>query len=164
MRRVLTPNEAALWRRVSETARPLQGKTTPELPAPSETPKRDMTVKAAPRLTHLPRALPKASPPPADRGEEKRVRRGKLDIDARLDLHGLTQDRARVALLEFIVTERAGGARVVLAITGKSGVLRVRLGDWLAAPDFRVHLAGYAEAHRRHGGEGARYVFLKRRS
>lgn len=164
MRRVLTPNEAALWRRVAETARPLAGKTVPELPAPSETPNRDKPVKAAPRLAHLPRALPKAPPAPADRGEERRVRRGKLDIDARLDLHGFTQDRARAELLDFIVTERSQGARVVLAITGKSGVLRVRLGDWLAAPDFRVHLAGYAEAHRRHGGEGAWYVFLKRRS
>jgi DNA-nicking Smr family endonuclease len=162
MRRVLTPNEAALWRRVAETARPLPGKTPPELPATSETPKRDKPTASPPRHAHSPRTLPKPPPAPADRGEEKRVRRGKLDIDARLDLHGFTQDRARAALLDFIISERSQGARVVLAITGKSGVLRVRLGDWLAAPDFRIHLAGYAEAHRRHGGEGAWYVFLKR--
>lgn len=162
MRRVLTPNEAALWRRVAQSARPLAGKAVPEAPAPSEPPKWEKPAAPPPRHAHLPRALAKAPPSPADRGEEKRVRRGKLDIDARLDLHGYTQDRARAALLDFIISERSGGARVVLAITGKSGVLRVRLGDWLAAPDFRVHLAGYAEAHRRHGGEGAWYVFLKR--
>jgi DNA-nicking Smr family endonuclease len=162
MRRVLTPNEAALWRRVAQSAKPLPGKAVPEALAPSETPKREKPAAPPPRHAHVPRALPKASPSPADRGEEKRVRRGKLEIDARLDLHGYTQDRARAALLDFIISERSGGARVVLAITGKSGVLRVRLGDWLAAPDFRVHLAGYAEAHRRHGGEGAWYVFLKR--
>lgn len=160
MRRVLTPNEAALWRRVAQTARPLPGKSAPELPATSETPKRDKPLAPPTRHPHLPRDLPKA--PLADRGEERRIKRGKLDIDARLDLHGYTQDRARAALLDFIVSERSAGARVVLAITGKSGVLRVRLGDWLAAPDFRIHLAGYAEAHRRHGGEGAWYVFLKR--
>lgn len=162
MRRALTPNEAALWRRVAQTARPLPGKAAPEIPPQSEAPKRDKPAPAPPRYAHPPRASAKAPPAPVDRGPEKRVRRGKLDIDARLDLHGFTQDRARAALLDFIISQRSAGARVVLAITGKSGVLRVRLSDWLGAPEFRVHLAGYAEAHRRHGGEGAWYVFLKR--
>lgn len=159
MRRALTPAESALWRRVCESTRPLPGNTLPPAvdapPAPKPVPRTQPTQ----RIAHPPHAKPGAL---ADRGGEKRPRRGNLDIDAVFDLHGYTQDRARAALAGFLDRSRANDARVVLVITGKSGVLRQRLPDWLAAPDLRSTLTGFAQAHRRHGGEGAWYVFLKR--
>lgn len=109
---------------------------------------------------------------------EKRVRRGRLDVEASLDLHGLTQDAAKHLLLRFIADSRAEGLRHVLVITGKGaslrelahpewnreapGVLKRRLPDWLSEPAFRGHVVAYAPAHRRHGGGGAFYLTLKR--
>jgi DNA-nicking Smr family endonuclease len=89
-------------------------------------------------------------------------------IDLVLDLHGLDQDRARSALLRFLVHAQAQGERAVLVITGKGsrgdGVLRRQTPDWLAEPSLRPVVAGWSHAHRRHGGEGAIYVALKRLS
>jgi DNA-nicking Smr family endonuclease len=85
----------------------------------------------------------------------------------RLDLHGLDQERARRAMLDFLVRAHAEGERAVLVITGKGslgdGVLRRRVPDWLAEPSLREVVAGVSLADRRHGGEGALYVALKRR-
>ncbi len=116
--------------------------------------------------------LPPAAPqrprrpgPPEDLSGQRRVRRGQSEIDARLDLHGHTQDTAHRELVSFILREHAAGSRCILVITGKgrlgSGVLRSRLFDWIADPDLRTMIAGYARAHPRHGGEGAVYLFLK---
>jgi DNA-nicking Smr family endonuclease len=93
------------------------------------------------------------------------VRRGQHEIDARLDLHGHTQDTAHRELVEFLLRQAGQGARCVLVITGKGrlgvGILRSRLFDWIADPELRPFIAGYAEAHPRHGGAGATYVFLR---
>lgn len=92
---------------------------------------------------------------------------GRDPIGARVDLHGLTHDQARAALTAFIEDACARGLRGVLVITGKGalgdGVLRRRAPEWLAEPPLRQRVAGLSEAHRRHGGEGALYVALKRR-
>lgn len=72
-----------------------------------------------------------------------------------------------MALLAFVAFQRTQGARCVLVITGKGkageGVIRKRFLDWLNAPDVRAHVSSYAQAHQKHGGAGAFYVFLKRR-
>jgi DNA-nicking Smr family endonuclease len=103
--------------------------------------------------------------PPEDLSGQRRIRRGQSEIDARLDLHGHTQDTAHRELIEFILHESAAGSRCVLVITGKgrlgAGILRARLQDWIANPDLRPVIAGYARAHPRHGGEGAAYIFLR---
>jgi DNA-nicking Smr family endonuclease len=103
--------------------------------------------------------------PPADRGGEKRVRRGKLEIDGSIDLHGHTQETGRAALLRFVQAAHARGDRTLIVITGAGragqGVLKQRLPAWLA--ELKPIIAGYAQAHRQHGGAGAFYVFLKRR-
>lgn len=164
--RALSPGEAALWRRVARHTKPRPGKALPAEPPP---------VEAKPPIRTKAKAKPEAPAPPppatrpraaasgpANRAGERRVQRGRVDIVARIDLHGHTQDQARGALLRFLSAQQEAGARTVLVITGKSGVLRVRLRDWLAAAEFRARVSGYAEAHRRHGGEGAWYVFLKR--
>jgi DNA-nicking Smr family endonuclease len=92
---------------------------------------------------------------------------GREALAARIDLHGLTQDAARAALTGFVRRSVDDGWRAVLVITGKGvsgdGVLRRRVPEWLSAPPIREHIAGVSEAHRRHGGEGALYVALKRK-
>jgi DNA-nicking Smr family endonuclease len=99
---------------------------------------------------------------------QRRLVREREPIGARLDLHGLDQDRARGALERFIAASQAQGHRAVLVITGKGvrgdGVLRRLTPEWLAGPMLRPMVAGLAWADRRHGGEGALYVALKRRS
>jgi DNA-nicking Smr family endonuclease len=88
-------------------------------------------------------------------------------VEARIDLHGHTQDSAREELIDFILAARADGVRRLLVITGKGrdgrGVLRARFLDWIAEPDVRPYIAGYAPAHVRHGGGGAFYLLLKAR-
>jgi DNA-nicking Smr family endonuclease len=100
-------------------------------------------------------------------GRKRRLTRERDPIELRLDLHGLDQDRARAALHGFLLRAQAVGARAVLVITGKGfqgdGVLRRRTPEWLADPALRGVVAGVSEAHRRHGGEGALYVALKRK-
>ncbi len=106
--------------------------------------------------------------PPAvvDAALHRRLTRGRDAIAARIDLHGMTQDAARAALGAFVRRAVENGWRAVLVITGKGvggdGVLKRRVPDWLAEAPVRDHVAGVSEAHRRHGGEGALYVALKR--
>jgi DNA-nicking Smr family endonuclease len=103
-----------------------------------------------------------------DRTREKRVRRGRLQIGATLDLHGHTQESGRAALARFLRAAQARGDTTVIVVTGVGrggeGVLKRRLPEWLAAPDVRPLTSGYAQAHRAHGGAGAFYVFVKRRA
>jgi DNA-nicking Smr family endonuclease len=93
---------------------------------------------------------------------------GREPLGGRVDLHGLSQDRARSVLTTFIEGASARGDRGVLVITGKGalgdGVLRRRVPEWLAAAPLRPLIAGVSEAHRRHGGAGALYVALKRQA
>jgi DNA-nicking Smr family endonuclease len=97
----------------------------------------------------------------------QRVARGREPIDARFDLHGLTQADAHAALSRFLHAASARGARLVLIITGKGtrseGVLKRQVPLWLALPEFRDLVIGFEEAHAAHGGEGALYVRLRRR-
>jgi DNA-nicking Smr family endonuclease len=97
---------------------------------------------------------------------EKRVRRGDVEIGATLDLHGHTQDSALSALSRFLHRAQNRGDRAVIVVTGVGrggeGVLKRMFPNWLAAKEIRPIVAGYAPAHRSHGGAGAFYVFLKR--
>lgn len=173
--RDLSPEERAIWRKVARTARPLDpGKTGS---------KREhfaglLGGKTTETAIRLPAAKPLEPPktPPADRSAEKRVRRGRVEIEARIDLHGMTQARARALLGRFLHSAKARGLSTVLVITGKGvtlpwrergedeappGVLRRKLPEWLAEPELRHLVSGYAPAHRRHGGEGAFYVTMR---
>jgi len=153
-----------LWSRVARTVRLAPGRHIE--PDEDETPAPTGGTTAAPK----PRAgetlrIARRSGPPEDLSNQRRVRRGQSEIDARLDLHGHTQDTAHRELIEFILHESAFGSRCVLVITGKgrlgAGVLRARLFDWIGDPDLRPLIAGYARAHLRHGGDGATYIFLR---
>ncbi|MCL5776639.1 Smr/MutS family protein [Limibaculum sp. FT325] len=114
-----------------------------------------------------------------DRRTAERLRRGERAPDARLDLHGMTAERAHLALDRFIASAAAQGLRCVLVITGKGGrgrsgedgwfgrpdrgVLRHDAPRWLRAGPAAAEIVGIYAAHRRHGGEGAFYVYLKKR-
>ena len=105
--------------------------------------------------------------PDAMARRRQRIVRERDDLEARLDLHGMTQDQARAALHGFIRRAYDSGIRSVLVITGRGytgdGVLRRYTPDWLSEPAVRGMVAGVSLADRRHGGEGALYVALKRR-
>ena len=167
-RRVLTQDERVLWTMVTRSIAPSrEGAVTDEIetvvdkPQPSrpqkQSPQRTPTTSASPALTPLSRRL------------RRSVARGAHDIDARLDLHGLTQSEAHAALLHFLRSASARGARLVLVITGKGGrgdgergVLKRQVPQWLALPEFRAFVIGFEDAHIAHGGEGALYVRIRR--
>ena len=108
---------------------------------------------------------------------ERKLRRGRAEIDAKIDLHGMRQAEAHAALNRFILSAKDRGHRCVLVITGKGnkpdrsgssyvssapGILRTRLRQWLAQEPLRAHVFGIEEAHPRHGGSGAFYVFIRK--
>lgn len=143
-----------------------------------------------PAVVALPKSLPGTPPLTAfDRKSARRIRSGQIDIDARIDLHGMHQGEAHAALRRFLFSCHANSARWVLVITGKGaprragwftddgepdvrggldrheprGVLRRNVPRWLAEPDLRAIVVSYTQAAISHGGEGAIYVQLRRR-
>jgi DNA-nicking Smr family endonuclease len=127
-------------------------------------PARDLPVKDAP-----PAANPGIANPGIDRRTAERLRKGKLAIDRRLDLHGMTEAAAHAVLDRFVRQAWQDGARVLLVITGKGsvreggGVLRRNLPRWLAAGENAPRVLRIETAQPHHGGSGASYVLLRRR-
>lgn len=166
--RDLTEDEQQLWQRVVERVTPRKRVAKVTAETRKSEPAEAQGRKPAPRTAAPPVQAPAktAATPPANRGNEKRVRRGKLEIGATLDLHGHTQDSAQKALIRFLRSAQRRGDRTVIVVTGVgrtgAGVLRQRLPEWLANHDLRTVVSGFAQAHRAHGGAGAYYVFLKR--
>jgi DNA-nicking Smr family endonuclease len=182
-RRGLSQDERVLWSTVTRSIAPLRDiSAEPDIeaePAIAETPRRN---GRKPKVMEAPAPVPKPAPPPSLTPLSRRMRRsvtgGKQEIDARLDLHGLTQAQAHSALLRFLRDASAREARLVLVITGKGaknlgargegagerGVLNRQVPHWLALPEFRALVIGFEEAGVRHGGEGALYVRLRRMS
>jgi DNA-nicking Smr family endonuclease len=115
---------------------------------------------------------PGPSTPGLDRGTARRLARGQREPEARLDLHGMTADRAHAALTRFVAEALHSGLRCVLVVTGMGrgedgrqrgdGVLRRETPRWLSVPPLSGHVVGVFEAHPRHGGAGALYVYLRR--
>ncbi|MFN7056541.1 Smr/MutS family protein [Hyphomonas sp.] len=170
--RKLSDEEARAWAKVASTVKPI-GRKAADLAAlaealgegPADPPAPPAKGSTLPPETPKP---PKPPAPPANRGSEKKVRRGKLEIAGSFDLHGHTQATAAAALPLFLERQQAVGARCVLVITGKGrggeGVLRRNFLLWLETPAARRIVSGYAEAHPRHGGAGAFYLFLRQLS
>jgi DNA-nicking Smr family endonuclease len=99
-----------------------------------------------------------------------RLKRGRLEIDGRIDLHGMTQDAAHGALRAFIRRGHGAGWRCLLVITGKGqraeggiGILRRAVPLWLNGGDLRPMILGFSPARPQHGGDGALYIMLKRK-
>ncbi len=184
-RRKLSEAEQALWQSVARTIRPLPDRRAPEAP-PSEAPPPEPLAPDKPPAASPPTmraAPPRPAPAPAaadaraasqlDGRRAEKLRRGRLPVEARLDLHGMTVAEAQPALTRFILSARARGLRLVLVITGKGrggaapwweerGVLRRQVPQWLRMPPLRDAVVEVCPAHARHGGEGAYYVYLRR--
>lgn len=192
------PEDLALWHHAARSVKPLKTAKArvPEVAAPQEAlPKAHPAAGRPPAsAAQLPQqtsktppaqpprvALPKAPSPlvPIERRKARRIARGLVEIDARLDLHGLQQAEAERRLRAFLLGARAQGLRTVLVITGKGrerdtdephglpdrsprGVLRRSVPLWLEAPELRDCVAGIAPAHIRHGGAGALYIHLRK--
>lgn len=161
-KRVLAEDEKQLWRRVAASVKARQPTASSE---PVNRTDAALSAKLAAGVSPAPSRLAPSVSAPQDRGGEKRVRRGRIEIGATLDLHGYNQVTGRTALAQFLHRERQRGARAVIVVTGVgrggTGVLRRRLPEWLAEPELRVMVSGFAQAHRTHGGAGAYYVFLR---
>jgi len=171
-RRVLSYEERVLWTTVTKAIAPLRATTrlAPELETETTADAVKPPRPAGPKRASAPhKPAPPLAPPlaPLGRRMKRGVARGKQAIDARLDLHGLTQAQAHGALLRFLHNAHARDARLVLVITGKGrgaepGVLRRQVPQWLGLQEFRSLVLGFEDAHVTHGGEGALYVRLRR--
>jgi DNA-nicking Smr family endonuclease len=178
--RALTEDEHTLWHAVAKTTTPLKrgrrarGTVEPDDGAEAAMHRVPTPVPVASTHPKQHRTNKPAAPPalaPISRRDKAKLSRGRHDIDARIDLHGMTQARAHRALLAFLHRAHADGATFVLVITGKGrlggeareqGVLRRQVPHWLALPEFRSIVVGYEQAHIGHGGEGALYVRVRR--
>ncbi|MCA6118369.1 Smr/MutS family protein [Bradyrhizobium sp. WSM 1738] len=177
-KRALTEEERALWESVAKQVKPLRKRHRGlKLSMASAEAGSHAAPKAAASPKHVaaprPGAPSKPSPPPLapiGRRERSHLSRGRKEIDAMLDLHGMTQTRAHRALLGFLQRAHRDGLTFVLVITGKGkvgaeserGVLRRQVPQWLGLPEFRALVVGFEEAHIGHGGEGALYVRVRR--
>jgi DNA-nicking Smr family endonuclease len=179
-RRNLTADEHALWKAATRAVRPMgRRRRVAEGPTPAAASESEDTAGSAaplPQRSVAPQPVRRAAPPPLaplTRRMTQRVARGRAAIDARIDLHGLTQDRAHGALLHFLRRAQADAAKLVLVITGKGarggvtgepgrGVLHGAVPRWLELPDFRPYVVGFERAHVAHGGDGALYVQIRR--
>lgn len=176
-KRHLSEEERALWESVARQVKPLRKK--PRLAKHASAANAEPQAAKSPASSRpvasvrTPKPSKPATPPlaPLGRREKSRLSRGRSEIDARLDLHGMTQTRAHRALHGFLHRAHSEGFTFVLVITGKGkvggseaerGVLRRQVPQWLSLPEFRSLVVGFEEAHVGHGGEGALYVRIRR--
>ena len=190
--RHLSAEEKALWETVAQRAEPLEKpaakavRPTPKTPNPKpigQTARALPAFKVGEKVDHsadhdlLPSLSQqiRSAPVQMDQKAFGRMRRGKLKPEARIDLHGMTLAQAHPALTGFILRSASAGHRLVLVITGKGknrddggpiptkfGVLRHQVPQWLSMPPLGQMVLQVTEAHIRHGGGGAYYVYLRR--
>jgi DNA-nicking Smr family endonuclease len=177
-KRVLSEEERALWESVAKQVKPLRKRPRAvKVQATSLEPESSVAPRpVSPKPPAAPRIIPVSRPEPPPlapigRRERAQLSRGRKEIDARIDLHGMTQIRAHRVLLTFLQRAHSDGLTFVLVITGKGkvgateserGVLRRQVPQWLSLPEFRSLVVGFEEAHLGHGGEGALYVRVRR--
>jgi DNA-nicking Smr family endonuclease len=175
-KRGLSDEDEALWGEVTKSVAPLP-RAKPVLPEALEKARPAVPHHSVPRQPVTPAARPAPRPPALasiDRRTKQRLSRGTVSVDARLDLHGMTQNAARSRLESFLRSAQARGLGLVLVITGKGrdgpdapfaevrGVLRREVPRWLALPEFRAYVVGFGEAGPGHGGAGALYVRVRK--
>lgn len=166
----LSEDDRVLWNLVARTAKPLKGRTAVDIPdigaEPRPAPPQPAPLAGAPAGAAKPKAQHVAHA--LDEPTLDKLSKGRLPIEGRVDLHGLTQDEAYSLLFSFLHRAHAGGIRYVLVITGKGsssggdGVLRRAVPARLSTPAFRPLVSSHDHAARNHGGSGALYVRLRR--
>lgn len=164
----ITPNSETRGRQLErEMERLMQSSTGPgtsfKVHQSSKTLPAISAVKPDPYRPPVPKVI--KSHPIEDR-TLKRLAKGRQQIDSRIDLHGMTQDRARFALLDFLQMAQRCDHRMVLVITGKGnegmGILRQQVPNWFNLPEFSPYVNGVKQAHLSHGGDGALYVRVRK--
>jgi DNA-nicking Smr family endonuclease len=193
----LSDEERSLWEHAASNMRPLKQKKgrvhvghedTTEKPVRRPiSPQKPGSKRSVDRSTlrpSTPQAQAKSAPPLSqlDRRKARKISTGRIEIEARVDLHGMRQSEAHLALRRFLLNAHAKGRRWVLVITGKGsrprgssevgeyaglrdderGVLKRNVPRWLAEPELRAIVISFAAAAARHGGEGALYVQLRK--
>lgn len=196
----LEEDDHALWNHTARSVTPLarakgrhhpaaeEAKDRARHAAETQKSKHDAKAKAVsvkPVAARTPaKPQPKAPPPLAavDRKRMRRIRTGRVEIEARIDLHGMRQSEAHEALVRFLLRCQGRDRRWVLVITGKGkasdddryapfelgrhgerGVLKRNVPRWLDEPELRSVVLSYTTAATAHGGEGALYVHLRKR-
>lgn len=181
----LSDAEASLWAQVASSVTPLKGHIPPPAPAAAAVPQPVQPATAPHRVKgRVPPLRIVPAPPPAERRTpppgldshwERRLAKATIGPDFTLDLHGHTLDQAHRRLDTGLGQAKAMGARLVLLVTGRPrpaeaadrasrrGAIRAKVLDWLAAGPHAADIAAIRPAHRRHGGDGALYIVLKRR-
>lgn len=191
-RSALTPEDQRLWEHIAGQIKPLTGRDrlysraaellhdegAAEKNGVQPAPRKRRATGTAP--AHPAQAVPSPRPRPQpelthgsradiDRRKAERLSRGKLPIEATLDLHGLRQAEAHRRLEQFLAESQAAGKRCVLIVTGKGlhkeegGVLRANVPRWLNEAPNRARVLSFDYAQQKHGGTGALYVLLRRR-
>lgn len=181
-RREIHAEEHALWHHATRHVKPLKGKkikpaSTPKLaakpgpkpaPSPLSAAKTHAAKPAKPATPAKVAAHPRMDLTALDGTRAKKLKRGDLAIEDRIDLHGATETVAHRRLEEFVTGAARANLRVVLVITGKGtggrGVLRESVPRWLKEPLLRAHVVAMSPAAQRHGGDGALYLYLRRRA
>ena len=174
----LSVEDSRIWTQVAKTVAPLSSEKgnllKEEMSRLMEATSTNSAPPAATKMNYAAQWSPPSPVKPASQAishpiEErttKNLGRGRQQVDARIDLHGMTQDRARFALLDFLQMAQQANHRIVLVITGKGdqgrGVLRQNVPRWLSLPVFSQLVNGYRESQSAHGGEGALYVRIRK--
>jgi DNA-nicking Smr family endonuclease len=192
----LSDDDFALWEHTARTLKPLKGKKQRAAPSRDEpshaVPRRPPEPERSPRAAAAaakpaPAAVASKAPPPIaiDRRKARQIGSGRIEVEGKIDLHGMRQSEAHAALRRFLLRAHADERRWVLVITGKGdplrrgygevedeagfrgdserGVLKRNVPRWLAEPELSAIVVGYTEAAVRHGGAGALYVQLRRK-
>ena len=167
----LSDEDRVLWNLVARSTKPLKGKLAVDIPEPGPVSMEEVMQTVAPKPTVSAAARPKQTVSHSlDKPTYEKLAKGRLPIEGRVDLHGMSQEQAYSLLLSFLHRAHAGGVRYVLVITGKGsssggeGVLRRAVPAWLSTAPFRPLVSSHDHAARNHGGAGALYVRLRRHS
>lgn len=176
--RELKAEERVLWGKVAKTTRPFSGRMEDllafedviEEPALVPKPSGKMVVSdiLQPPAPEKPAPKPSGQHHPLEKPVKRKLARGRLALEARIDLHGLIQSEAHGLLLGFLIHAHERGLRHVLVITGKGssmgseGALKRAVPLWFSKPEFRFLISSHEPAAAHHGGDGAIYVRLSR--
>ncbi|NTF33367.1 Smr/MutS family protein [Rhizobium skierniewicense] len=183
--RKLGRDERILWGKVAKTTRLISGRVEDLIafealeaevePAPPTTPAKTssppfpkMIIEPVPQPAAM-ASDKKRIHSPLEKPVKRKLTRGRLPLEARIDLHGMFQSEAHAVLLDFLVRAHERGLRHVLVITGKGrsmgsdGALKRAVPMWFSKPEYRHLISSYEDASMNHGGDGALYVRLARR-
>jgi DNA-nicking Smr family endonuclease len=175
--RKLSTEDRILWGKVARSTRPMPGRLEDLLEfeedfaeRATEQPiaKADLAASQASDETNGRQKKPGGVHHPLEKPVKRKLSRGHLALEARIDLHGLIQSEAHSILLDFLIRAHERGLRHVLVITGKGsslgseGALKRAVPLWFSKAEFRYLISSYEAAARQHGGDGALYVRLSR--